>query len=93
MVLGELDSDMQKNEIGPLSYTTHKNKFKMDERPKCETESHRILEEKPGSNIFYLGHSNFLLDVPLEVREIKAKMSYWKLIKIKSFFTANNQQN
>ena len=28
---------MQKNETGPLSYTTHKNKFKMNERPKCET--------------------------------------------------------
>ena len=23
----------QKNETGPLSYTIHKNKFKMDERP------------------------------------------------------------
>ena len=29
MVLEELDNYMQKNEIGPLSYTTHKNKFKM----------------------------------------------------------------
>ena len=37
MVLGKLDSDMQKNETWPLSYTIHKNKFKMDERPKCET--------------------------------------------------------
>ena len=25
MVLGKLDNHMQKNEIGPLSYTTHKN--------------------------------------------------------------------
>ena len=31
MVLGELDSNMQKNETGLLSYTTHKNKLKMDE--------------------------------------------------------------
>ena len=30
MVLGELDSNMQKNETRPLSYTRHKNKFKMD---------------------------------------------------------------
>ena len=37
MVLGKLDGNMQKNETGPLSYTIHKNKFKMDERPKCET--------------------------------------------------------
>ena len=30
MVLGKLDSDMQKNETGPLSYTIHKNKPQMD---------------------------------------------------------------
>ena len=33
VVLGKLDSGMQKNEPGPLSYTIHKNKVKMDERP------------------------------------------------------------
>ena len=37
MVLGKLDGNMQKNETGPLSLTTHKNKFKMNERPKWET--------------------------------------------------------
>ena len=30
MVLETLDSYMQKNEIEPLSNTTHKNKLKMD---------------------------------------------------------------
>ena len=30
MELGKLDSYMQKNEIGPLSYTTHKYKLKME---------------------------------------------------------------
>ena len=30
MVLGKLDSNIQTNETGPLSYTTHKNKLKMD---------------------------------------------------------------
>ena len=45
MVLGKLDSNVQrKNETGPLSYNIHKNKFKMYERPKCE--SIKILEEK-----------------------------------------------
>ena len=32
---------MQKNEPGPLSYTTHKNKLKMVERPQCKTGSHQ----------------------------------------------------
>ena len=41
VVLGKLDRDMQKKEHGPLSYTIHKNKLKMDERPKCKTESHQ----------------------------------------------------
>ena len=41
MVLGKLDSDLQKKEPGPLSYTIHKIKFKMDERPKCKTGSHQ----------------------------------------------------
>ena len=26
---------------GPLSYTLHKNKLKMDERPECETGNHQ----------------------------------------------------
>ena len=34
-------SHMQKNETGgPLSYTIHKIKLKMDERPKCEIGNH-----------------------------------------------------
>ena len=37
VVLGKLDSHMQKNETGPFSYTTHENRLKMDERPQCET--------------------------------------------------------
>ena len=37
MVLGKLDSNIQKSETGPLSYTIHKNNFKMANRPKCET--------------------------------------------------------
>jgi len=42
MVLGKLDSNMRKNETEPpLSYTIHKNKFKMDERPKCEIGIHQ----------------------------------------------------
>ena len=73
MVLGKLDSDMQKNETGPLSYTIHKNKFKVDERPKLSQETTRILQKNTGSNLFDLGCSNFLLDMSLEARETKAK--------------------
>jgi len=30
MVMGKLDSPMQKNATGPLSYTEYKNQLKMD---------------------------------------------------------------
>ena len=30
MVLGKLNSHMQKHETGPLSYTVHNNQLKMD---------------------------------------------------------------
>ena len=47
VVLGKLDSNMQKNEPEPLSYTIHKNKLKMDERPRHKTGSH---ENSRGEN-------------------------------------------
>ena len=86
MAMGKLSSDMQKNETGPLAYTIHKNKFKMDERPNLRQETIKTLENK-GSNLSDLGHSNFLLDMSLEARETKAKINYWNFIKIKSFCT------
>ena len=90
-----LDSNVQKNETGPLSYTIHKNKFKMDETPKYEIESIKILEENISTSLFDLGHSNFLLYLSPEARETKGKKNYWDLIRIKSFSTdkGNNQEN
>lgn len=40
MVLGKLDSHMQKNETGPFSYTIHKHNLKMVGRSKCKTRIH-----------------------------------------------------
>ena len=45
LVLGKLESNMQKNESGPLSYAIHKNKFKMDKRPNYETGNHQNSRE------------------------------------------------
>ena len=60
IVLRKLDSDMQKNEPGPLSYTIHKNKLKMDERPQCKTGSRQNPQGESSKNIFDRGRSNFL---------------------------------
>ena len=86
--MGKLDSNMQKNELGPLSYTIHKNKLKMDERLICKTGSHQNPRGESRQNFFDLGRSNFLLNMSPEAKETKAKMNYWDLIKIKSFCTA-----
>ena len=56
-------------------------------------ETIKTLEEKAGKDLSDLSHNNFLLDISPKARELKAKMNYWDLMKIKSFCTANNQQN
>ena len=41
MVLGKLDSHIQKKETGPFAYTIHKNRLKLDGRPNWETGTHQ----------------------------------------------------
>ena len=53
----------------------------------------KVLEEKKDNNLSDLSHSNFLLDTSPKAREIKAKMNYWDLIKIKSFCTSKETIN
>ena len=92
VVLGKLDSDMQKNETGPLSYTIHKNKFHMDERSKSEIGNHQNPRGEHRQQPLCCC-SKFLLDTSLEARETKAKMNYWDLIKTKSFCTVKETTN
>ena len=47
-------------------------------------ETIKTLEEKAGKNLSDFSRSNFLLDTSPKARELKAKMNYWDLIKIKS---------
>ena len=76
MVLGELDINMQKTEIRPLSYTIHKNKLKMDERSECETGNRPTPRGESRENLSDLNRSNFLLDTSPKARELKAKLNY-----------------
>ena len=92
-MLGELDSNMQKNEIRPLSYTIPKNKLNMDKGPECETGNHQNPRGESRENVSDLSCSNFLLDTSPKARELKAKMNNWDLIKIQSFCTAKETTN
>jgi len=95
MVLGKLDSYMQKNETGPLSYTIYKNKLKWIKDLNVGSETIKILEESIGSNLSDISHDNIFLDMSPEAKKTKAKINYLDYIKINSFCTAKetNQQN
>ena len=83
-----------RSETRPLSHTIHKNKLKMDKGPECETGNHQKPRgENRKKNLSDLSRSNFLLDTSPKARELKAKMNYWDLMKIKSFCTAKETIN
>ena len=49
----------------------------------------KVLEENIGKTLSDINHSRILYDPPPRVTEIKAKISKWDLIKLKSFCTMN----
>ena len=76
MVLGKLDSHMQKNETGPFPYTTHKIDSKWMKVLNVRQESIKTLEENTGNNLVDLSHSNFFLETSPKKREARAKMNF-----------------
>ena len=73
MVLGDLDSYMQKNETQPSTYTIHKNKLKMDKRLKYKLRHHKSPRgEHRQENLRYSMQQYFLQYVP-RARGIKRK--------------------
>ena len=68
MVLGELDSNMQKIETRPLSHTIHKNKLKWIKDLNMRQKTIKKLEGKAGKDLSDLSHSNFLLDTSPNAR-------------------------
>ena len=53
MVLGDLDSYIEKNEIQTPTYTTHQNKFKVDKRLTSHHKSHRGEHRQDNLKIFH----------------------------------------
>ena len=85
MVLGDLDSYVQKNETRSPTYTIHKNKLKMDKRLKISCNTIKIREVNIGRKISDIPRSNILTDMSPKARDIKERINKWDLIKIKSF--------
>ena len=55
--------------------------------------SFQLIFPKAGKDLSDLSPSNFLLDTSPKARELKAKVNYWDLMKIKSFCTAKETIN
>ena len=70
MVLGDLDSYMQKNETRSPAYTIHKNKFKMDKDLNISCNTIKVLEENIGRKISDIPCSNILTDMSPKARDI-----------------------
>ena len=78
MVLGKLDSYMEKNEIRHFltPYTKINSKWIKDLNVRPETI--KFLEEN-------INHRKILYDPPLRIMEIKSKINKWDLINTKAF--------
>ena len=87
MVLGDLDSYMQKNETRSPTYTIHKNKFKMDKDLNISCSTIKVLEENIGRKISDILCSNILTHMSPKARDIKERINKWDLIKLKTTHT------
>ena len=88
MVLGELESYMQKNETQSPTYTTHQNKYKMEKDLNISCDSIKVLQENIGRKISATPCSNIFTDMSPRARDIKERINKWGFIKIKSFCMA-----
>ena len=91
MVLGDLNSYMQKNETQPPTYITHKNKLKMDKRLKYKSWYHKSPRGGHRRKISDIARSNIFTDTSPRERDVKEKINKWDFIKIKSFFMAKEK--
>ena len=90
MVLGKLDSHMEKN-VSLTPYTKINSKWikDLDIRP----DTIKLLEENIGQTPSDRNDSNIFSDPPLRVMRVKTKINKWHLIKLQSFCTAKETLN
>ncbi len=89
----KLDSHMQKNETGSLSYTIHQYNLKMDGRPKCETGIHPNPREQHRQQPLRAHTQHHLARHEYIAKGKKSQNYHWDFLKIKSFCTGKERGN
>ena len=93
MVLGDLDSYVQKNETWPPTYTIHKNKLKMDKRFKYKLWHHKTSRGEHRQENLRYSMQRISTHMSPRARNIKEKIDRWDFIKIKSFCMAKENSS
>ena len=88
MVLGDLDSYMQKNEVRPPTYTTHKINSRWVNDLNISHATIKILDENMVRKIRGIPSNDIFTHMSPRARDIKERIKKWDLIKIKSFCNA-----
>lgn len=88
MVSGKPDSDMQKNEAGPPSYTINKARLKVDRRLVCKTSNHETPGREQAASSLTLVLMAVFRNRLQNARATKAKINKWNYIEPKSFCKA-----
>ena len=83
MVLGDLDSYIQKNETQPPIYTIYKNKLKINKRLKYKLWYHKSPGRKY-RKISDIPRSNIFTHMSSWARDIKERINKWDLTNIKA---------
>ena len=88
MVLGHLDSYMQKDETRLPTYTIHKTNSRWVKDLDISHSKVKVLEENIGRKISDIQGSNVFSNMSTRARDVKERINKWDLIKIKSFCMA-----
>ena len=85
MVLGDLDSYMQKMKLNHQLTPYTKINSRWIKNLNISHNTIKVLEENIGRKISDIPHSNILTDMSPKARDTNKRINKWDLIKLKSF--------
>uniref|UniRef100_A0ABI7YXP9 Lymphocyte expansion molecule n=1 Tax=Felis catus TaxID=9685 RepID=A0ABI7YXP9_FELCA len=80
---GELNVHTQKNETGPLSYTTYKKQTTYSKNLYVRPEILKLLQKKHGRKLHDIGFGKDFIDKAPKAQATKAKADKWDYINLK----------